>query len=298
VRAFVRLRFGTDLVRDLHPGDIIGRNASCALAVTDPRISEAHAMVSLRGSALRLMALRGRFAVGEKTLTELELVPRLRIELARGLEIFVEEIGLPAEVLAIEGEHLPRQILAGVCSLRHKLRPELVPGFSSDADALFFSDGHTWFSRIEGEDRPLVAGDTVLCGGGEYRAVSVALAASGQAVTVVTGRVDEPLELLVRYDTVHIRPGSRPSLVLDGLLARIVSELAVIGLPVAWDALARDIWPDDADLASLRRRWDTSIARLRKKLRDAGIRPDLVRADGTGNFEILLEADDRIDDQT
>jgi hypothetical protein len=32
----------------LVPGDLIGRHASCALQICNPRVSEAHAMVSLR----------------------------------------------------------------------------------------------------------------------------------------------------------------------------------------------------------------------------------------------------------
>lgn len=297
MRAFARLRIdGTERV--LHPGDLIGRNASCAFPVTDPRVSEAHAMVSLRGTSLKLIALRGRFALDERVLTEVELVRGLRVELAKGLAAEVLEVALPSHVLALEAPGLPLQVLSGVCSLRVGARPELVPGFANDASALFFSDGQVWFVRLNGEDRPVVAGDSIALDGLEVRAVAMSLAASGQAATLVHGRVDEPLVIVVRYDTVHIRQSTHPSVVLDGLLARIVSELAVIGLPVGWESVAREVWPDDADQLSLRRRWDTSVARLRKKLRDAGVRPDLVRADGTGNFELFLEAGDRLDDQT
>jgi len=297
MRAFVRLRLG-ELDKVLHPGDLVGRNASCALSVTDPRVSEAHAMVSLRGTSLKLLALRGRFAVGERVATEVELSAGLKVELARGLNLEVLEVGLPAEVLALEARGMPRQALSGVCSLRVGPRPELVPGFSNESDALFFSDGHIWFARFESEDRPLVVGDVLTIANLEVRVVTLALAASGHAATIVHGRIDDPLTIVVRYDTVHIRQSTRPSLVLDGLLARIVSELAVIALPVAWESVAREVWPDEADLISLRRRWDTSVARLRKKLRDAGLRTDLVRADGTGNFELFLEGEDRLEDQT
>ena len=36
---------------------------SAALHLDDPRVSEAHAMVSIRGSELKLLALRGRFQI-------------------------------------------------------------------------------------------------------------------------------------------------------------------------------------------------------------------------------------------
>ncbi len=63
MRAFVRFQLPDGTQRDLYPGDIIGRLWSAALHVDDARVSEAHALVSLRGRELQLLALRGRFAV-------------------------------------------------------------------------------------------------------------------------------------------------------------------------------------------------------------------------------------------
>ncbi|MBL8784288.1 MAG: FHA domain-containing protein [Deltaproteobacteria bacterium] len=290
-------------LRELGAGAIIGRSSSCALGLRDPRISEAHAMVSLRGSSLKLLALRGRFAVGDKTVSEVELVPGLVVELARDLALEVVEVVLPSAVLGLEGDGLPRQILGGISSLRAGgPRPELAPGFSSDADALLFNDGLHWTLRLAGQapsdDRELVAGDTFELGQKTFRVVLVDLDVASHRATLVTGAFDPPLHLVVRYDTVHIHRVGEPSLALDGLLARIVSELATIRLPIGWDALAKDVWADEDDVLALRRRWDTSVARLRRKLREARIRADLVRADGTGNFELFLLPGDTVDDQT
>ena len=82
MRAFVRLKDPDGVVHELSHGDIIGRVWSAALHLDDARISEAHAMVSLRGQELKLLALRGMFALGRKTLRELVLdrLPRLRPE--------------------------------------------------------------------------------------------------------------------------------------------------------------------------------------------------------------------------
>ena len=63
-------------------GDVIGRLESAALHLSDPRISEAHAMVSLRGGALKLVALRGRLVVDGAALRDVELVPGLVVQLA------------------------------------------------------------------------------------------------------------------------------------------------------------------------------------------------------------------------
>jgi len=46
VRAFTRLLLPDDKAVELGHGDIIGRLWSAALSIPDPRVSEAHAMVS------------------------------------------------------------------------------------------------------------------------------------------------------------------------------------------------------------------------------------------------------------
>ena len=117
MRAFVRIRTPDAQTVVLGPGDIIGRLATAALHLDDGRISEAHAMVSLRGRELKLLALRGLFAVAGKPIDEIVLREGLAVELARGLEIYVEDVVLPTALLAIEGEGLPRQVLAGTSSL-------------------------------------------------------------------------------------------------------------------------------------------------------------------------------------
>lgn len=301
MRTFVRFRLDDGDIRELGPGDIIGRSWSSTLCLADPGISEAHALVSLRGASLKLLALRGRFAVDDRTVSEIELVAGLRVRLTREIGFEVIEVQLPDEVLALEAEGFPRQILEGTCSLRAKPRPELVPGFHPDADASLWSDGVDWMLRLgstRDDDRPLVPGDTFEVAGLTFKAVGVALGNAGYPTTAAFLAVGSPLHLIVRYDTVHIHREIEPSLALDGISARILSELAVIKLPIAWEALAKEIWPDDSDLVSLRRKWDTSVARLRRKLRDARIRPNLIRADGTGNVEIYLMREDQVDDQT
>lgn len=63
MQVFARFRLPDDRLVDAAPGDILGRLPTAAVRLNDPRISEAHALVSLRGRTLRLLALRGRFAV-------------------------------------------------------------------------------------------------------------------------------------------------------------------------------------------------------------------------------------------
>jgi len=285
-------------LREVAAGEIIGRSWNAALRLPDPRISEAHAMVSLRGSTLRLIALRGRFAVDDKPLQDIELRAGLAITLATGVTLRVHDVVLPHEVLALEGDGLARHVLAGVSALYVDPRPRLVPGLAVDAPAVLWHDGLGWIARIDGDDRPLVAGDTFEVGGVTLRAVSVAVGDAGHTTTRAIGGIDQPITIVARYDSVHILRDGEPTLVLGRHAARILSELATIRVPVAWEALAREIWTDEPDPTAMRRRFDASLARLRQKLRDARLRADLVRADGAGNFELNLLPADTIRDET
>ncbi len=55
---FVRLRTHDGVTADVPPGGLIGRLPGAALRLDDPLVSEAHALVSLRGRKLKLLALR------------------------------------------------------------------------------------------------------------------------------------------------------------------------------------------------------------------------------------------------
>ena len=296
MRAFVRFRTPDGDSHELSHGDFIGRLWSAGLQLRDPRVSEMHAMVSLRGSAFRLLGLRGRLAVGAAPQTDIALTVGQQIAFADGLALEVEAIALPDSVLALEGDGLPRQALANTMSLVIAQHVELVSGFHPRAAAVIWSDGDRWTLQLDGEQRELASGDTFVIGSRRFSALPLELSASGTSATLASG-VATPLHIVCRYDIVHIhRDGARP-LALDGVSARIVSELAAVGQPIGWDALAREVW-SDGTTAHLRKRWDVALVRLRKKLRDVGIRGDLLRHDGNGNVELFLERSDTIDEQT
>jgi hypothetical protein len=299
MRVGCTFRLPSGETRELTSGEFIGRSWNAALRLTDPRVSEAHAMVSLRGSTLKLLALRGRFAVDDRPLQEVELRVGLVVWLATDLSLEVVDVVLPSAVLAVEGDGLARHVLGGVSTLRVEPRPTLVPGYASDGAAVVWHDGVDWMLRVAGdEDCPLEAGDSWRIGGATFRAVSVAVTDAGHSTTRALGGIDRPLTLVVRYDSAHVQREGEPALVLSGISARILSELATIGVPVGWEALAGDLWPDEADGTALRRKWDASLARLRQKLREARVRGDLVRADGNGHFELYLQQTDVVEDQT
>ena len=282
----------------LFHGDFVGRLETAALRLCDPRISEAHAMVSLRGAELKLLALRGSFAVGGRRRSAVALKPRMRIELAENLWIGVEGISLPAEVLGIEGRTIPRQALTGVCSLLAAPSPHLVAGARADAAAIFWPMDARWYRSRPGDPPvPIEAGQSLPVAGDTLRFVAFPLTEAGQAPTAAGG-LGGAVRVVAQYDTVHVHPAHGAPVVFSGLAARLISELVALRGPAPWAVVAALVWRDGADANLLRRRLDTLLNRIRARLRDGGVRPDLVRSDGAGCLEILAGSADVVEDRT
>lgn len=254
-------------------------------------------MVSLREGALKLLGLRGKFEVDGRVTSELTLTPGLRIKLSDRSTLEVLEVVLPDHLLMVEASGLGRILLSG--PLSRLADGQVVAGTVKDAPLVFWFDGESWFARsaADGLDVPLNAGETVAVAGLELNVRLVRTTELGAPTEIDASTVDEPLELVVRYDTVHIHRG-QTTMVLEGQLARFVSDLAVAGVPMGWLVLASELWPQEKDPVVLRRNWDAAMSRLRRRLREVGIRADLVRADRTGNVELFLRRGDRVVDQT
>jgi len=299
MRATARFLLPDGEHQDLGHGDLIGRLWSAALHLDDARISEAHAMVSLRGRELKLLALRGRFAVDGRALAEVSLRAGMEILVAPGVSLRVERVVLPDEVLGVEGDGLALQVLGGVCSLVTRPRPALIPRFEAGAAAHIWTTGEGWRLQPAGAPaRTLAPGDAWRLGGRSFRAVAVSLEVAGQRATRLGGALRAPLTVIARYDTAHVHRGDEPAVALGGIAARIISELVAFGGPVRWEVLAGEIWRGATDPHSLRRKLDVNLSRLRAKLKAAGVRTDLVRADGAGHLELYLATGDRAVDET
>lgn len=280
----------------LGPGDLVGRVWSAALTMEDARVSEAHALVSLRDGALVLLALRRLLRVDGRETRQVPLTPGLQIELAEGVALRVEAVQLPDVVLALEGGGLGRRVLPGTAFLRVGPPAELLPRYAPDARVQIWSSGTGWRYRVDaGEPQDLRAGDELSLGSAFFRVVEVRLREAERNGTEV-GR-EAPLRLVARHVTVHVHREGQPVCVLVGVPGRIMSELIVMGVPVSWEVIAGQIWPDEEDRTVLRRRWDVHLGRLRGKLREAQIREDLVRPDGRGNLELVLSPMDVVEDQ-
>ncbi|MCB9792692.1 MAG: helix-turn-helix domain-containing protein [Alphaproteobacteria bacterium] len=284
---------------ELVPGDVIGRQPTAALPLDDGRVSEAHAMLSLREGALRLLALRGAFAVEGRPVDQVALTPGLRVTLAQGVELEVLEVSLPEQVLGIEGPGLPLRALPGVASVFARPRLRLARGWDARAEAWVWSAGDVWRLRVGGgEARPVGPGDTLELGALTLSFRGLPLAGAGPSLTRRGEGVAAPLHLVATYDSVHLHRGERVALHLGGILARLISELVAVGGPLSWQALVAELWPGEDEPMVLRSRLDTNLSRLRRKLRAAGVRVDLVRTDGTGQLELLLYPGDSVEDRT
>ena len=279
------------------PGELVGRLWSAALQIDDPRVSEGHAMLSLRGGELWLLALRRRLALDGKSVAEIRLQVGQRIALAQGLELLVEAVELPAAVLAIEAPGLPTMMLPGVCSLRVRPQVELSARYEPDWPCLLWDNGDGWRRSQAGVVAPLVAGDTWTIDAVPFRAVMMTANGAGLSPTRVTGGIDPPLRIITAWETAQVQAGDAPPVMFGGVHARILSELAALGGPASWEVVAREVWPDEEDTWALRKRWDVNLGRIRGRLRDGGIRTDLVRAVGTGQVELVLRGHDVLEDR-
>jgi pSer/pThr/pTyr-binding forkhead associated (FHA) protein len=296
MRVYARVLVNDERVVDLAPGDLVGRLWSAKLRIDDARVSEAHAMVSLRGAQLKLLALRGVLVVNGKRVPEVRLEDGTTVHLAPDVVLEVAAVEIPPETLAVRiGEHV-ETLMASVYSVLATPMPRLVPRYDPSAVAHVWSTGQGWSFRVPGTEAvELAAGSTVEAGGVtlSFEGVPVRTAAAVET----RGGLMPPMRIVAQYDTVHIHQRGRV-VSLNGIAARIVSELVGFDGPADWEVVARQIWRDDADRFQVRRKWDVNLARLRRKLRDAGVRADLVHADGTGNFELLLYPDDVVEDRT
>lgn len=299
MRAFTSIRGPGGATAILEHGDFIGRLRRSALVIDDPRVSEAHALVSLRGDRLKLLPLRGRLFVKGEAEAEVTLEEGLEIALATGVDdpprVIVDELFLPEAVLAVEADGLARAVLAGVASLQVAPRPRLVAGYVPGADAVMWGEGASWtLTTRDGEAVAIAPGATVDVAALTLRFVEVPIGEGGAPQTIGT---PSPLRIISSYESVAIH-GAHGVALLAGVPARIISELGAFDGPAPWEVLAGEVWGRGIERDQLRARLDMALLRVRKRLREAGVRDDLVVATGTGQVQLLLRPGDVLDDRS
>lgn len=282
---------------ELVPGDFVGRSTAAALQLDDGRVSEAHAMVSLREGQLLLLPLRGGLALAGEPVTSVVLRPGLVVDLADGVSLTAVEVHLPTEVLGVEGDGVPRQMLPAVASvLVADGRLRITNGWRGDGAAQVWSTGEGHRLHVAGRTREVASGDQLVLGGKRLTFVAIPLGEAGPRTTRRYGDFVDRIHLVARYDTVQIHREGRAPVIFSGMQARLLSELVAVNDPLSWSALTLELWPDEDDASLRRGRLDALLLRLRRRLRAAGLRADLVRTDGAGTVELVRYPNDVVED--
>ncbi len=296
MHAFVRFRLPSGASADLGHGDIIGRLKSAALCVDDPRVSEAHAMVSVRRGELVLLSLRRMFSVRGKPLGEAVLREGMVIDLAEGVVLTVEDVNVPDRVLAMTMDGLGTTILPATASVTLGPPVALAPRFEPDADLHVWWNGHEWRAQPKAGSVAVVTDGSVVKSS-TVNARFELVSNRGSETTAMAVATSTPLSFIAWFDTVEIHRDGHPAVTISGVGARLLSELVAFDGPVEWAVAAREVWTDSIEPDELRHRWDVTLARLRAKLREAGVRADLIRSTGAGLVQLVRYPADRFDDR-
>ncbi|MEM9459676.1 MAG: FHA domain-containing protein [Myxococcota bacterium] len=276
----------------LTPGAIIGRLASADLQLTDPRVSEAHALLSLRGGQFVLLALRRGLRVDGDDKASIRLMPGMSIEFAPGLAIGVADVELPREVLCLRG--LPQGPLVLSASVYSILTEGLTegaggsvvvePAFVGHAAAHLWSAGERWFWQDAGAPpQEIEAGERRDVGG---HRLEISSSPVGELFVNETQRADEGRVRLVLYKNYVVLERDGKRVRVGGRLADLIRLMHQYDRAVTWEEVARRLW-SSREHRLLRQNWDRATYRLRKMLREAGLPPQILHGDGYGNF--LLE---------
>ncbi len=295
MRAVVVMRTPDGVERTVSHGDLIGRTPGAAVLIDDPRISEAHAIVSLRRGRLHLLSLRRLLGVGGRSVSDVALKAGMTIGLADELVLEIVRVELPEMVTGLRAPGLGTRILPQVASIVGT-PPRLVGRFEPEARAHLWCTDNEWRLQFGRSRRTVVPGDHFDIDGVRFTLTTVAIDDAGPPTTIA-GSAVERLRLVAFYDNVQIHRRNREVVTLGGTGARILSELIACGGPTNWEVLASAIWPGEPVDLALRHRWDVALGRVRTKLRETGVR-DLLRADGSGSLALELHDGDEVDDRT
>ncbi len=320
--AYARIRLPDGRSVTLFPGDVIGRLWSAALRLEDRRISEAHALLSLRGERLCLLPLRGevRASLDERpSLRPVVLRAGLRLYLHAEIPLVIESVVLPLAFLAVA---LPGQEPVPLSASIYSICPgaPLVRGHAPEALGWIWSTGEGWqLQPHSGPSVLLKAGMMVEVQGTVVRVL--ALPRSDAAIPSTAGWQHTPLRIVTCWDTAHLHREGHPTLSLSRISAKILSVLGQYEkTPLFWWDVMRQIEEfrdepalapgvdveqlDAIDRQGIRQRWDRNLAGLRSKLREAGIisdEPDavrtrLIRSAGNNLVELVLLPGDQLEE--
>jgi len=267
-----------------------------ALCLEDPRVSEAHAMVSLRDGALKLIALRGRFRHGGKVLSEVELTPGLEVELAGQITLHCEQVEMPESMLGLLIASELEVMLTTTLTLYTEDFPTLRRGYDPMGTAVFWSTGSQWkVTQASGPAVTLNVGDHLELDGTTIEVISIPLERAAHTRTRRTIRA--PLAFACHQAHVDVTPQGQSLIRITGIPGKILLSLLRSEGTASCAQVIGDVWPADASAPqALRRRFDAGLKRLRDHIEcliPEGER--LVTLDGTGVISLTLAPSDQVE---
>jgi hypothetical protein len=250
----------------LFAGDVIGRGPSSVLPLRDPRVHEAHAVVSFRDGELCLLPARGTlYPLGEAP-TRAPMVLRaglsiaLRSDGAVGLRIDSVRIFTPTLAIACDGVPAVRLHPGSTYTIRVGAVPWVTEGADEGADAVVWLAGEDWYVRPRGGTVSVLDGrsEVMLPGGQSFIGVDLVAPVERTLDTtrILGGSLGTPLEFaLVRQPSpiawsVEARSPGRHRF-LEGarayFLGRLLEARALGRDGVATRAIAHPLWPERSE---------------------------------------------------
>jgi len=277
----------------LGPGDFIGRSEVAALWLDDPRISEAHAMVSLRDGRLKLIALRGRFKHEGEVIKEAALCEGMTLTFAPGIEVVCERVEMPESVLGLRINDEIEVMLTNTMSLYAAEVPELRRCYDPDAAAVFWTTGSMWRSTLS-EHALRVHDRFVLREALIVEVIAIPVERASRSRTREGLR--RPLTFECHRIHVDIGSAGEPPVRISGVPGKILVAVLRRGGVVSCEEVIDEVWAGDhSTQLSLRQRFDTGLRRLRHQLRQVtSDASPLVVLDGTGVISLALAQADTI----
>jgi hypothetical protein len=291
---------GSEEIVAVPAGGLIGRLRGAALCIQRPQISEVHAMVSLRGRHLELIALRGGIGQGQGGMRSITLTAGQRLKLAEGVKLEVLEVVLPEAVLGLRCDGSdPVELTGQQASIIVAPSPRVSMRFVPEAPAHLWRTGSEWLLQVGiGPTRAVEPGDQWVIGAHTFAAVLIPLSDIAIPPTA-PGTLHPPMHMLVHFDQLTITPQGRPQVIIGGKPARIVYELCQFRdagtLQVHKELIASEIWREAHYATSLTGLFERSLKELRRKLKAEGLRGDLIRSNNTGSYELNLYPGDTLD---
>ena len=240
---YVRFRLGDGTTAQISPGGLIGRAASAELRIANPEVSEAHALISLRGHQLHMLSLRRWIILDGERCSAITLKPGQRIFLSQTVVLEVEAVELPDHVFVLGCDD--REVCTLSESVYSLMRGEdgikVLPEHVQGAEAYLWGNAEGFTLRV-GDAAPVEVEAGTEWKLGEHRLrITARPLGDGALSTRSIGQNDPPLTIVARYDTVYIHtpgraPASNPLVVTRYRLPVTTAGSAVARLRLRWPA--------------------------------------------------------------